>query len=223
MFEYNRFDRSELLILQIMNSSLAPPSHRRPLTLNRFLFGACYYPEHWDAETRREDAVRMAEAGFNTVRMAEFAAEHIEPEPGKFNFELFDETIARLGHHGIDTILGTPTAAPPRWFTLAHPDAVGVNTNGVPMQHGSRQHMCLSHPAFREYSRRVTLAMASHFAGNPHVIGWQTDNEFNCGFSEDHSEATQSDFQSFLREKYEGNISALNQAWGTVFWAQTYR
>lgn len=206
-----------------MNTKIPPPSHRRPLSLDRFLFGACYYPEHWDEETRREDAARMAAAGFNTVRMAEFAAELIEPEPGTFHFELFDETIALLGRHGIDTILGTPTAAPPRWLTLAHPDAVGMNADGVPMQHGSRQHMSMSHPAFREYSRTVTQAMADHFADNPHVIGWQTDNEFHCGFSEDHSPAAQSDFQVFLRERYADDIIALNQAWGTVFWAQTYQ
>lgn len=201
----------------------APPSHRRSFPLNRFLFGVCYYPEHWDVETRREDAARMAGAGFHVVRMTEFAAERMEPEPGAYDFALFDETIAILGEHGIDTILGTPTAAPPRWLSAAHPDAVQVDGNGVPQQHGSRQHMSMSHPAVAEYSRRVTRAMARHFADNPRVIGWQTDNEFHCHFSEDHSEAAQTDFQSFLRERYADDIHALNRAWGNDFWALAYR
>jgi beta-galactosidase len=64
--------------------------------------------------------------------------------------------------------------------------------------------------------------MAEHFKYNPHVVGWQTDNEFHCHFSEDHSAAAQEAFAEFLREKFEGDIAALNCAWGTAFWAQTY-
>ncbi len=59
----------------------------------------------------------MAEAGFNCVRMAEFAWSVIEPEEGRYDFSLFDEVIAELGAQGIHTILGTPTATPPRWLT----------------------------------------------------------------------------------------------------------
>jgi beta-galactosidase len=64
--------------------------------------------------------------------------------------------------------------------------------------------------------------MADHFAQNPFVVGWQTDNEFHCHFSECHCESCQQAFREFLQQKYE-DIDALNQAWGTAFWAQTYR
>lgn len=47
--------------------------HTRPLNVDRFWFGVCYYPEHWDEATRREDPARMAAAGINTVRMGDFA------------------------------------------------------------------------------------------------------------------------------------------------------
>ncbi|MCC5845339.1 MAG: beta-galactosidase [Verrucomicrobia bacterium] len=200
----------------------SPPSHLRPVPLSSFLFGVCYYPEHWDADTRRLDAERMRAAGINVVRMAEFAAEVLEPAPGQFDFRIFDDTIAELAEHGIRTILGTPTAAPPRWLSAAHPDALAVDAAGQPLQHGSRQHMSLSHPALSEYSQRVTRALAEHYAENPHVIGWQTDNEFHCHFSEDHSGAAQEDFRAFLREKYGQDIEALNRAWGNNFWALTY-
>lgn len=198
------------------------PSHLRPVPLNSFLFGVCYYPEHWDAETRRLDAERMQAAGITVVRLAEFAAEILEPAAGQFDFRIFDDTIAELARHGIQTILGTPTAAPPRWFSVAHPDACAVDAGGQPLQHGSRQHISLSHTAFREYSQRVTKALAEHYAENPHVIGWQTDNEYHCHFSEDHSESTQAEFREFLQEKYQQDIQALNQAWGNEFWALAY-
>jgi len=200
----------------------APPSHLRPSAISSFLFGVCYYPEHWDAETRREDAARMAAAGIEVVRMAEFAAEFLEPAPGQFDFRLFDDVIATLADHGIRTILGTPTAAPPRWLSLAHPDALAVDAEGRPQCHGSRQHMSLSHPAMQEYSRRVTRALAEHYAENPRVIGWQTDNEFHCHCSDDHSGAAQSDFQLYLRETYADDIQALNDTWGNRFWALSY-
>ncbi|MCC5846468.1 MAG: beta-galactosidase [Verrucomicrobia bacterium] len=198
------------------------PSHLRPVPVSTFWFGACYYPEHWDEGTRREDAKRMRDAGMNVVRMAEFAAEVLEPAPGQFDFRLFDDVIEELARHGISTILGTPTAAPPRWFTLAHPDAVQVDARGVSLQHGSRQHVSQSHPEVRAYSQRVTRALAEHYAENPHVIGWQTDNEFNCHFSEDHSAAAQTHFQEFLAQKYAGDIHALNRAWGNTFWSLSY-
>lgn len=178
-------------------------SHARPLPLDRFLFGACYYPEHWDAATRADDADRMRAAGFNVVRMAEFAWDLVEPAEGEFDFALFDETIAHLGKHGIDTILCTPTATPPRWLTTRHPEILRVDAHDRPMSHGSRQHVDLAHPTFRTHSRRITRAMAGHFAGNPHVIGWQTDNEFYCHMDDDHGPATQSAFREFLRRRYD--------------------
>ena len=199
----------------------ASPRHQRPSQWKQFLFGVVYYPEHWMDAERKNDAPLMAEAGVDTVRMAEFAWDRMEPREGEFEFSFFDDAIEELAAAGISTILCTPTAAPPRWMTARHPDWLRVDANGRQMVHGSRQHVCTTNPGFREASRRITRAMAKHFSGNPHVIGWQTDNELNCHFRECHCGACQSAFRRWLEEKY-GDIAALNAAWGTVFWAQTY-
>jgi beta-galactosidase len=197
-------------------------SHKRVTPFQIYRYGATYYPEHWSDDDRREDAQRMAAAGFNVVRMAEFAWDRIEPEEGRYDFALFDDTIARLGKVGIDTFLCTPTATPPRWLTQEHPEILRVDHDGRAMQHGSRQHACHAHPLFRAYSRKITRAMAEHYAQNPHVIGWQTDNEFNCHFSECYCDACRVAFVRFLTERYP-DIGTLNEAWGTAFWAQTYQ
>lgn len=203
---------------------MQPPirSHNTPTRLKTFLYGSPYYPEHWDEVTRAGDPELFKAAGWNVIRMAEFAWDQMEPELGRYDFSLFDETIERFGALDIKTILCTPTATPPRWLTRAHPEVLRADANGRVMCHGSRQHASHFSPIFREHSRRITQVMAEHFAKNPHVIGWQTDNEFHCHFAEDFSPAAEQAFREFLSKKH-GSIDALNQAWGSVFWAQSYR
>ena len=197
------------------------PRHQRPTNLQKFLFGCPYYPEHWTAADREHDAQWMAAAGVNVVRMAEFAWDRIEPRRGYFDFSLFDETIERLGRQGISTIMCTPTATPPRWLTSGHGDWFRVDENSKRMDHGSRQHCCTTNEAFRAQSRRITQEMATHYAGNPHVIGWQTDNEFFCHMTACYCPACQRGFRDWLRDKYK-TVDALNLAWGNAFWALTY-
>jgi len=197
-------------------------SHTRPTRLKKILFGAPYYPEHWDPTDWERDAQLMAEAGFNVVRMAEFAWDRMEPTEGHYDFSLFHEVVAILGRHGIASILCTPTATPPRWLTYAHPDVLRVLPSGQPCAHGSRQHACYAGERFRAYSRRITQAMADAFRDNENVVGWQTDNEINCGFHECTCSNCHREFRRFLEDKY-GTIEELNHAWGTAFWAQSYQ
>lgn len=197
-----------------MDHSISP---WRPLPLDRFLIGMCHYPEQEPRSRLAEDAALMAEAGIETVRLGEFAWSIIEPEEGRYDFSLFDEAIAEFGRHGIDTIFCTPTATPPRWLTHRYPDILRRDERGIDMRHGSRQHVDLTHPLFREYSRRITKALADHYRDNPLVIGWQTDNELNTHFSETHSDAAQEAFRVWLQHRY-GDIGTLNQAWGCAFW-----
>lgn len=207
----------------------APPSgtvsslsHLRPTALREFLYGSPYYPEHWDAEVRASDPAVFRAAGWNVIRMAEFAWDILEPSEGVFDFTLFDETIERMGAVGIRTILCTPTAAPPRWLTRDHPEVLRVDADGRRQEHGSRQHAGHFSTIYREYSRKITRAMAEHYRENPHVIGWQTDNEFHCHFREDYSPAAEAAWVDWLRIRFDRDIANLNRAWGTSFWANTY-
>ena len=205
-----------------MNKSFAAPlSVWRPLSLDHFLYGAPHYPEHVDESYWDRDAERMAAAGFNAVRMGEFAWHIWEPELGRFDFDLFDRAIAGLGKHGVKTILCTPTATPPRWLTKAHPEVLRVDENGRQASHGSRQHADTTSPLYREHSRRITKALAAHYAGNPDVIGWQTDNELNTTVSTSYSASCAEEFRKWCSKKY-ASIDKLNAAWGGDFWATHY-
>jgi len=202
-------------------SKSAPLSVWRPISTDTFLVGAPHYPEHVDESYWQRDADRMAAAGFNSVRLAEFAWHILEPREGTFDFDLFDRAIDVLGKASIKTIMCTPTAAPPRWLTARYPEVLRVDANGRAMSHGSRQHANLASGVFREHSQRITKAMAEHYCGNPYVIGWQTDNELNTSGSLSYGPVTLAEFKSFLEEKYK-TIGALNDAWGGHFWATAY-
>ena len=193
----------------------------RPLNLDQFLLGAPHYPEHVDESLWQRDAERLAASGANTVRMGEFAWNIWEPMEGRFSFDLFDRAIAVLGKEGIKTILCTPTATPPRWLTVNYPEVLRVDANGRVAGHGSRQHADTTSPVFRTHSRRITRAMADHYRDNPHVIGWQTDNELNTTASESYSASCRLEFQKYLSHVYP-DIHAVNHAWGGHFWALAY-
>ena len=181
-------------------------------------YGADYYPEHWPEERWPEDVRLMKDAGFDVVRMAEFAWTRMEPREGEYEFDWLDRAIALLSEHGIKTVLGTPTAAPAAWLTRAYPECFLVEEHGLPLTYGSRRNYCPTNSIYREYSARIVTAMAKHYADNPHVIGWQIDNEFGhrC-----YCETCQRGFQEWLKAKY-GSLEALNQAWGTDFWSHIY-
>jgi beta-galactosidase len=195
--------------------------HQRPTALTHFLFGCPYYPEHWTPVDREDDAQRMADAGVNVVRMAEFAWDYIEPSRNTFRFDIFDETIEALGRRGISTMLCTPTATPPRWMTIERPEFLRIDSKDRRMEHGSRQHCCTNSPGFRDESDRITQVMAKQYADNPHVIGWQLDNELHCHFTDCYCPACHAGFRAWLKKRYR-DINSLNESWGTQFWAQTY-
>ena len=200
---------------------MKPLSVWRPVGIDDFLVGVPHYPEHIDESDWERDAQRMVAAGFNTIRMAEFAWHLMEPNEGEFDFGLFDRAVELFGKRGINSILCTPTATPPRWLTYKYPEVLRVDRRGRVMSHGSRQHADTASPVYREHSKRITRAMAEHFAANSFVIGWQTDNEFNTSMSESYSVAAALEFQQFLKARYQ-SIEALNHAWGGNFWATAY-
>ena len=186
-----------------------------------FLFGVDYYPEQWPESLWEQDAQRMQDAGVNAVRMGEFGWSLMEPTEGKYDFSLFDRVIDTLGRHGIKTILGTPTATPPKWLTHDYPEVLHVFADGRKSNDQTRRHYCYNSSMYRKFSQHIVQAMASHYQENPNVIGWQIDNEFNNENSECYSDSCRTAFRRWLETKY-GTLNALNERWGTRFWSQWY-
>ena len=186
-----------------------------------FLFGVAYYPEQWAETDWEADARRMRDCGINAVRMGEFAWSVLEPSEGQYDFALFDRAIATMARHGIKTIFGTPTAAPPKWLTRKYPEVLHVFDSSRAADDQSRRHYCYNSAVYRRFSRGIVEALARHYRDNPDVIGWQIDNEFNNENRECFSESCRIAFRKWLREKYR-TLDALNTRWGTRFWSQFY-
>ncbi|MDO4298836.1 MAG: beta-galactosidase [Lachnospiraceae bacterium] len=187
----------------------------------RLVLGTCYYPEHWPESLWKEDLERMLGAGIEVVRIAEFAWSKVEPTEGNFTYEFFDHFLDVAEEVGMKVIFCTPTATPPAWLTEKYPEALNANIDGVLFRHGARRHYNYNSPVYQKLSARITEKFAEHYAKRPCIIGWQLDNEINCEVSEFYSESDTAAFRVFLQEKY-GTLDALNEAWGTAFWNQTY-
>ncbi len=185
-------------------------------------FGVCYYPEHWPEERWETDAQMMAEAGIKIVRIAEFAWAQIEPEAGRYEWSWLDRAINLLGEAGLRVMLGTPTAAPPIWLTRNHPDILRIDANGQRRDHGTRRHYCPNSPTYRHFSQEIVSVMAQRYGHHPHIFGWQIDNEWGGGHTARcYCNNCVTGFQEWLKDRY-GETSDLNDAWGTLFWSQSY-
>jgi beta-galactosidase len=184
--------------------------------------GVCYYPEHWPEEKWTEDAARMAGLGLTWVRIGEFAWSRMEPEPGRFDWDWLDRAIAVLGGAGLQVVLGTPTATPPRWMLEKHPDMLAVDAQGRTRGFGSRRHYCFSHRGYRAECARIVTELARRYGRNPHVAAWQTDNEYGCHDTVlSYSDAARDTFREWLAQRYQ-SPQAMNRAWGNVFWSMEY-
>ena len=193
----------------------------QPLAGNkpRIWYGGDYNPDQWPEEVWDEDVALMQQAGVNLVSVAIFSWAKLEPEEGVYDFDWLDRVIDKLGKAGIAVDLASGTASPPMWMTQAHPEILWVDYRGDVCQPGARQHWRATSPVFLDYALSLCRKMAEHYKDNPYVVSWHVSNEYGCHNRFDYSEDAEHAFQQWCEERY-GTIDAVNDAWGTAFWAQ---
>lgn len=187
------------------------------------LLGVDYYPEQWDAALMDADMDRILELGGNVIRIGEFAWHRMEPEEGRFDFSFFDRVIALAKSKGLRVIFGTPTATPPAWLIHKHPDILSQSENGSSRVFGGRHTACYSSPQYWEHCTKIITEVVRHYKNEKAIVAWQIDNELGHEGSDlCWCPRCRSSFQDFLRRKFNGDIHALNQTYGTTFWSQEY-
>ncbi len=182
------------------------------------LLGTAWYPEQWPESRWDADLALMQQAGIHMVRVGEFAWSRMEPSEGQYDLDWLDHAIAAAAKHGIVTVIGTPSAAPPAWLTQKYPETLRTMQDGRKDQHGNRQQFNFANPKYRELARAMAEQLAKRFGHNPNVVGWQIDNEYaEVSFDAE----TKAQFQQWLKNHY-GTLDNLNARWTTSYWSETY-
>ena len=182
-------------------------------------FGGDYNPDQWSEETWDDDVCLMKKAGVNTVALAIFSWDRIQPQENRWDFGWLDRIIDKLGKAGIATDLASATATAPLWLYEKHPEVLPCDKFGHPVNAGSRQSWSPTSPVFKEYALTLCRKLAERYGTNPYVTAWHMGNEYGWNNRNDYSDNALNAFRLWCERKY-GTIGALNQAWGTTFWGQ---
>lgn len=188
------------------------------------MFGICYYPEQCLPAQWPADARMMAELGLKYVRIAEFSWSRLEPTDGELDFAWLDTVIDTLAAQGLEVVIGTPTATPPKWLIDKWPEVLAVDPHtGRSRGFGSRRHYDFSSTRYWLESERITGELARRYGSHDAVVGWQTDNELGCHDTTVSASSRARDaFRKWCKKHY-CTIDALNAVWGNVFWSMEYR
>ena len=182
-------------------------------------FGGDYNPDQWSEETWDDDVRLMKKAGVNTVALAIFSWDRIQPQENRWDFGWLDRIIDKLGKAGIATDLASATATAPLWLYEKHPEVLPCDKFGHPVNAGLRQSWSPTSPVFKEYALTLCRKLAERYGANPYVTAWHMGNEYGWNNRNDYSDNALNAFRLWCERKY-GTIGALNQAWGTTFWGQ---
>lgn len=216
--------------VQIHTSKPAVPTatpNRQPFAWPKLLtengrgiaFGGDYNPDQWPEEIWDDDIRLMEKAGVNTVALAIFSWDRIQPQENRWDFGWLDRIIDKLGKAGIATDLASATATAPLWLYEKHPEVLPCDKFGHPVNAGSRQSWSPTSPVFKEYALTLCRKLAERYGANPYVTAWHMGNEYGWNNRNDYSDNALNAFRLWCERKY-GTIGALNQAWGTTFWGQ---
>jgi len=185
------------------------------------LHGADYNPEQWaDYEGVWDEDMRLFSlANMNELTVGMFSWAVLEKEEGVFDFSVFDEVLDRVYANGGRIIMSTPSGARPLWLAKKYPEVLRVGADGVRNDFGGRHNHCFTSPAYREKVRIINEKLAERYGNHPAVIGWHLSNEYG---GECHCPLCRQAFRDYLKEKYNGDIAALNHDWWTTFWSHKY-
>jgi beta-galactosidase len=185
------------------------------------LHGADWNPDQWLHEPAviDEDFRLMEQAGCNTFSLGIFAWAALEPEEGRFAFDWLDDIMLRLAEHDFYAFLATPSGGKPRWMSEKYPEIRRINRAGQREPHGSRHNHCFTSPVYREKVRLINTKLAERYNGHKALAGWHVSNEYSGSC---YCDLCLGAFREWLKARY-GSLDALNGAWWTSFWSQTFQ
>ena len=183
---------------------------------DRLLFGAAYYDEYLPCDRIEQDMEMMERAHMNVIRIAESTWSTWEPREGVFDFTHLHRMLRASAAHNISVIVGTPTYAVPAWLAAKCPEVLAETHNGQE-RYGRRQNMDITHPVYLKHAEIIIRRLMEEVSPYAHIIGFQLDNETKA--YDTCSPCAQKKFAEYLREKFGGDLDALNRAFGLDYWS----
>ena len=175
-------------------------------------------------ECWNEDFARLRAAGFRVIRSASYW-NWMEPRPGQYELEDFDQLFDLAEKHGLyvwlDIMLSTHGACP-EWLMREYPDMRIVNYRGEPapdyragaFPQGGIRH-CYDHPAWREYGGALLRHVVNRYKDRPNLLIWGLWDGVapaSSGHSEKYPcycDCTVAKYKAWLRERF--TLEELNR------------
>jgi len=188
---------------------------------NFMLHGGDYNPDQWldRPDILADDIELMKLSHTNTFSVGIFAWSALEPEEGIYNFDWLDQIFENIYGIGGRVILATPSGARPAWMSQKYPEVLRVNGSRVKQLHGGRHNHCFTSEVYREKTQQMNRLLAERYGNHPGLLMWHISNEYG---GECHCNKCQNAFRNWLKEKYNHDLKALNDAWWGPFWSHAY-
>jgi len=188
------------------------------------ILAAQYYrPPFPERRYWKEDLDGMKAAGLNALQLWVLWS-WVEPEPGKFVFDDYDELVEEAGKRGLGVVLSSIAELHPPWIHRVIPDAHMIDHMGRPVISTNRGEAhqgltpggCTDNPEVLRRMGAFLEAVGSRYAGAPNLVGWDIWNELRWNVQADglvcFCPHTLSAFRGWLDAKY-GGLDGLNAAW----------
>lgn len=186
-----------------------------------FLHGGDYNPEQWrdKPDILDEDMRLLKEAHCNSLTVGMFVWTSMETDDGVYDFSYMDHLMKTFEENGVQAILGTPSGAIPAWLAQKYPEVLRVDRGGRKNRYGSRHNHCYTSPVYRRKVREINTRLAERYKDSKALFMWHLSNEYG---GECYCEACAAAFREWLKEKYRGDLQALNFHWSTMIWDHVY-
>jgi beta-galactosidase len=182
---------------------------------DRLYYGAAYYDEYMPYDRVEKDMEMMERAGMNLIRIAESTWSTWEPREGEFDFTHLHRMLDAAKRHHISVIVGTPTYAIPSWLANKSDDILALTHDGQEI-YGRRQNMDITNPVYLEHVKIIINRLMKEIEGEPHVIGFQLDNETKA--YDTCTPRAQKMFVEQLKKMYP-DIREFNDEFGLNYWS----
>ena len=188
------------------------------------ILGTQYYrPPFPSRELWRDDLAGIAAAGLDTAQLWACWG-WIEPEPGRYRFDDYDELIELATEAGLRVVISTIAEIQPFWIHRELPGTHLVDHMGHAVRSSPRRECnvgltpggCFDHPAVRDRMAAFLTALGRRYSSSETLVAWDCWNETRWAVQGDgyvcHCEPTVESFRRWLAQRY-GDLDGLGAAW----------